>query len=336
MASKARSKKKPVRSKPSTVMPSRSFDVLVLATMSAGKTSFINALIGQELLHAANEATTACLTRVEHRSRAKAFGGVTYCHDERELERHAHTTREQMCLWNADAGVKKIHLSGRFRSTPRQACGLVLHDTPGPNNSQDERHERLMFEALGTVSFKVLCYVLNASQLGTTDDRALLAQVRERLAQRSGYQWVFILNKVDLLDPERGEGIATCVANARAYLQGLGFEQPIIIPTMANAALYARKALDTQPLTRVERSRLHQALGGLDEYKQHLSAASDVPAAIGRQVAKDLRQLEKACQAKPVDCQSRETLQLQQLIACSGIRTVETLIKHQRRLVISA
>ena len=40
------------------------FEVIVVATMSAGKSTVINALIGQELLHSANEATTATITRI--------------------------------------------------------------------------------------------------------------------------------------------------------------------------------------------------------------------------------------------------------------------------------
>lgn len=43
-------------------------EVLVLATMSAGKSTFINALIEQELLHRANKATAAFLTSVRHES----------------------------------------------------------------------------------------------------------------------------------------------------------------------------------------------------------------------------------------------------------------------------
>ena len=40
------------------------FEVVVVATMSAGKSTVINALIGKELLHSANEATTATITRI--------------------------------------------------------------------------------------------------------------------------------------------------------------------------------------------------------------------------------------------------------------------------------
>lgn len=309
------------------------FDVLVLATMSAGKTSFINALIGQELLHTANEATTACMTRVEHRQGARAFDGACYSHTDQELARLKDTSAETLRDWNANSDVKRISLKGSFKIVPSPAPGLVLHDTPGPNNSQDPKHAELMLEAIRTVSFKALCYVLNASQLGTQDDRTLLEQIRDELASRPGHPVYFILNKVDLLDPEMGETIDEYVAKAHRYLTTVGFDQPIIIPTMANIALYARKALKAQPLTRSQRLRLHQALADLQDNKRSLLHATVVPDAIKKGVFKALNSLERQRQLKALDEHACEKNDLQQLVAISGLKTVEALIKHQRQTI---
>ena len=69
------------------------FDVLVLSTMSAGKTSFINALIGQERLNTANEATTACVTLVEHSQGTQRFSGACYCYNDPKLPVSTGTNR---------------------------------------------------------------------------------------------------------------------------------------------------------------------------------------------------------------------------------------------------
>jgi signal recognition particle receptor subunit beta len=309
------------------------FDVLVLATMSAGKTSFINALIGQELLHTANEATTACMTRVEHRQGAKRFSGACYSYNDTELATQHSPSVALLRDWNANAEVKRINLAGTFKVVPRPASGLVFHDTPGPNNSQDASHARLMLEAVRTVSFKVLCYVLNASQLGTRDDRLLLEQLREELAGKPDQPIYFILNKVDLLDPEKGEDIQGYVRNAQRYLSDIGFEQPIIIPTMASAALYARKALTAETLTRTQRSKLRQALDELNANKRALLNATVAPDSIKHRVFKALDNLERKHQAKAFDTRACEKNQLHQLVTISGLKTVEALINNQRRLV---
>lgn len=308
------------------------FDVLVLATMSAGKTSVINALIGQELLHSANEATTACMTSVEHRQGARHFTGACYSHADQELARQQNTSPTVIRDWNANSAVKRISLSGSFKVVPSPAPGLMLHDTPGPNNSQNERHAELMLEALRTISCKALCYVLNASQLGTQDDRALLEQLREELAGRVGVSTYFILNKVDLLDPEHGETIGTYVDKAQRYLADIGFERPIIIPTKANVALYARKALRAEPLTRSQRLKLRQALDELEDDKHALLDACVVPKTVKQSVFKTLTNLERQ-RAKPLDERAVQRNELQQLVAISGLKTVEALIKHQRQTI---
>lgn len=308
------------------------FDVLVLATMSSGKTSFINALIGQELLHTANEATTACLTRVEHLQGDQQFSGTCYCYNDTELAFQYSPSVTLLRDWNANTEVKRISLAGTFKVVPRPAPGLVLHDTPGPNNSQDESHARLMLEAIRNVSFKALCYVLNASQLGTCDDRLLLKQLREELAAKPAQPIYFILNKVDLLDPEKGESIEGYVHSAQRYLRDIGFERPIIIPTMASVALYARKALNAEILTRVQRSKLRQALDDLDANKRALLNATIAPDLIKRRVSKALYNLERKQQVKELYTRAYDKNQLHQLVTISGLKTVEALINYQRHL----
>ncbi len=292
-----RKRKTKSHSHPSAARPA-TYNVLVLATMSAGKSSLINALIGRELLPAGNEATTACLTRIDRKQRTKHFRGSCFSHAGDELSSQHPASLEHVRAWNRDAKVKQIRLAGKFSNASRLPSNLVLHDTPGPNNSQDQRHAELMLEAVRTVPFQSLCYVLNGSQLAAQDDRDLLERLRELLSQRLQPRIIFILNKIDLLDPERGEDVATCVNNTCAYLEKLGFVDPEVIPTMADLALLIRKALNASPLTRVERNKLRIALeyNGLSE-----SGARD----------------------------------LEQLLNRSGIKTVESLL-YQHSISISA
>lgn len=318
------------------------FDVLVVATMSAGKSSLINALIGHELLHAANEATTACVTSVEHWLNEKNIYGICYSHSDHELERETHISPKQVRAWNDNPQIKKIRLVGKYKINPRPASGLILHDTPGANNSQEDRHAKVMLEAVRTIPFKMLLYVLNASQLGTRDDRALLELLRKELAQRPCHQVVFILNKVDLLDPERGEDIATCIQNAQAYLEVIGFSRPIIVPAIADAALYARKTLNAEPLTRAQRWKLHHAIEDLNHNRRALLNAAIIPDAIRRNVLRNWKRLErkrKRLERKKValfnDAQACDANELRQLVAYSGIGTIEALIKNQRKVIHS-
>lgn len=328
---KSTKKARPSSSNRQKKLTEKKFDVLVLATMSAGKTSFINALIGQELLHTANEATTACITSIEHRPGGEHFSGICYSHANQELASHQNISPALARDWNANADVKRISLSGNFKAMPSPAPGLVLHDTPGPNNSQDVQHAELMLEAVRTVPFKALCYLLNASQLGTQDDRNFLMQLRDELEAHSSLPIYFILNKVDLLDPEKGEDIGAYVRKSHVYLTTIGFKEPVIIPTMANAALYARKALKEEAMTRSQRLSLYQELDAITERKQSLLQATTAPTGIKKEVLETVDRLERQHHAVGFDEQARVSNALQQLITISGIGTVEALIKCQRR-----
>lgn len=327
---KSTKKSRPSSSNRQKKLTEKKFDVLVLATMSAGKTSFINALIGQELLHTANEATTACITSIEHRPSSEHFSGICYSHANQELASHQNISPALARDWNANAEVKRISLRGGFKALPSPAPGLVLHDTPGPNNSQDEKHAELMLEAVRTVPFKALCYVLNASQLGTQDDRIILKKLRNELAAKPRMPIYFILNKVDLLDPEKGEDISAYVIKSHNYLTSIGFKEPAIIPTMASVALYARKALKSEALTRAQRLSLRQALDSFNESKQILLQATIAPLAIKNRVLETLDRLENQRNLELDDEKAREKNELHRLVAISGIGTIEALIKNQR------
>jgi hypothetical protein len=327
---KARQGKNSLSSKKRGVCGARqTFDVLVLATMSAGKSSFINALVGRSLLPAANEATTACLTSIEHRQGAKSFRGICYSDAGDKIVTQPDASVEEVQAWNADPQIRHIHLSGKFRAHLPPVSGLVLHDTPGPNNSLNDRHGELMLDAIHRVPFKLLCYVLNAGQLGTWDDRKLLEQLRELLTQRLRRRLVFILNKVDLLDPERGEDLAGSVGKAKQYLEGLGFVDPIIVPTMASIALYARKAMHDEPLTRVERAKLRQALDELGFEQESTLQAAAMPEALKARVLRELKKSKKSSSVLSEGMQAGEVAELEQLVVRTGIRTVEFLLNQR-------
>ena len=307
-----------------------SFEVLVMATVSAGKTSLINALIGQELLHAANEATTACVTRVEHRNERKSFAGACYRDSGTVLKRCRDASPELVRSWNADSRVQRITLKGRFESAPRTASGLVVYDTPGPNNSQNGRHGELARKALRSIPYDAMFYIMNAGQLGTHDDRAYLDLLRERVSDAPIY---FLLNKVDLLDPEKGEDIAIHARNAHSYLVDAGFADPIVIPTISDAALYARKALNGYTLTRVQRLRLDRALIEFDADKRDVVDAAILPETIKKRMSSELDRLERSAAPSSSNPRVAERHALKHLVARSGIRTAEVLIQYKRSLI---
>lgn len=306
------------------------FEVMVAATVSAGKSSLINALLGQELLHTANEATTACVTRLEHGVERKAF--MAECHDRNgtAIARRRSLSAEMLREWNADSRVASISLKGNFRGASLPSSGLVIYDTPGPNNSQNKGHGQKTRAALNTISANALLYVLNAGYLGTQDDRMFLDSLLKKPA--AGRSTIFILNKVDLLDPERGEDIGDYVGKAQRYLVDAGFPDPMVVPTIADAALHARQAMNRAELSRSQRSRMTRTLAEFDDRKHELIETALVPERIRQRLRKELDMLEANRAASAPGSWQYEKNQLQQLVVLSGVRTVEAVLQHARSM----
>ncbi|MGI2226523.1 dynamin family protein [Shewanella frigidimarina] len=236
------------------------FDVYVVATMSSGKSTFINAMLGQDLLPAANEATTATIAHIfDDKSKGSYFSGKRLnCNDE-VLDTCESVNLAIMQTWNKDLETKTIELCGDIRAVEQNDnVRLVLTDTPGPNNSQDRDHERT------TLSFiqdsrrnPLIVYVLNATQLGTNDDRNLLrlvADIMSKGGKQSKDRFLFVVNKMDMFDPERGENIKEAIGRVKGYLQENGIHDPNIYPVSARMAYLLRKQGE---LTRTERNDKH-------------------------------------------------------------------------------
>ncbi|MCL1623434.1 dynamin family protein [Moraxella sp. Tifton1] len=251
------------------------FEVIVVATMSAGKTTVINSLIGMELLRSANEATTATITRIHDKDNSPCFIGKAYSYQYSLLYEQYDIDAQTLKDWNENRQIKLIDLVGDIQALHNDKFELVLYDTPGPNNSQDDNHEKLTMEIIDDGNYGLILYILNATQLGVNDDRYLLEKIKESLAKDSHKEIIFLLNKADRLDPEKGETLSGIMNNANSYLTNLGFKNPIIIPVCAKNALAANKALNNQSLTRSQRSDLKMALDDQNNSFIHHAAINE-------------------------------------------------------------
>lgn len=233
----------------------------VVATMSSGKSTLLNALIGEELLHTANEATTAKITTLFCDNQSKSLYGSAKLRNG-DIIKSTQLTKYQLHDWNANKEVSTIHLHlplHQLRATKKHYP--VLFDTPGPNNSQDDTHSKLTYTFIQQSPLDLLIYILNAAQLGICDDKYFLDTIQSiRKNQSNPVPILFVLNKVDQLDPEKGETLDKILQNCEKYLTNLGFIKPEILPVSAIKALLALKSLKQQPLSLSERILLKHYL----------------------------------------------------------------------------
>lgn len=238
-------------------------DINVIATMSSGKSTLINSMIGAEILPAANEATTATVLRFFDTENTDRIIAHRIGENNKILAENIDITdnaSEILKEWNSAPATKEVHLYGELHGIHSQKHSrLVLVDTPGPNNSQDASHQETTHQILQDVNKSVVLYVLNAGQLRTNDDAELLKQVREamELDVQSHDRFIFVLNQIDRFDPKKGESVPSALDRMRIYLEKtIGIKKPNIYPVSAMAAMVLRKQLENQELTEDEEGDL--------------------------------------------------------------------------------
>ena len=227
------------------------FPMVVMATMSSGKSTLINSLLGQDILPSRNAACTAkkyAILDDEQENSTKIY--VTYKNGNTEVMEE--NIAEELDKANDADNVTDILIRGHVKGVLNTDKALLIIDTPGPNNSRDESHEQTMLDIIKKIKGGLFLYVLNATQLAIHDDVNLLQTIKDFIKKNSQASILFIINKVDLLDEEIGETIEQLMLNAKEYLLQNGIENPQIIPVSALAASVFKKVLNKEMLTRKE------------------------------------------------------------------------------------
>lgn len=223
---------------------SSDFEVNVVATMSAGKSTLINSLLGQRLMPAKQEACTATITEIKDND-ADHFAAKVYDKSGKLIETHPELTYEIMDRLNANPAVSKIRAEGNIPFVTSEDVSLVLVDTPGPNNSRDPEHKAATYRMLSESSKTVVLYIMNATQLAVDDDNTLLKHVAESMkvgGKQSRDRFIFVVNKLD--DFKKGEdSVDAALKKVRDYLADNGIENPNIYPASALTALNIRTIL---------------------------------------------------------------------------------------------
>ncbi|GEK31847.1 hypothetical protein KZO01_21560 [Kurthia zopfii] len=220
-------------------------EYLVIGTMSSGKSTFLNSLIGFELFPSKNEACTAKIISYYANPARDEFLFKFKNHNKPTIQKKLDS--KQIEEWNGNSEMNEVFIEGPIRSSKKKSFGVI--DTPGPNNSMDKSHRKMMEKALNNSKYKKVFYILNATQLGTEDDRNLLSFVKENCSKS---KIIFVVNKSDEIDDTEEENLNIVSTNVKKYLEKNGFKKPEIYFVSALSALLAIKSINKYDLTRKE------------------------------------------------------------------------------------
>ncbi|MDT0160663.1 dynamin family protein [Bacillus sp. AG4(2022)] len=250
------------------------FEIAVIATMSSGKSTLINAILGQDLMPSKNEACTAKVSRIKNNPNIENYSAVAYSENGQILKIINNARVEDFNLFNNDPEIHLIEIEGNIPYIKSGKMNLVLVDTPGPNNAMDGSHRQHTLSVIKSDDKPMVLYVLNATSLRTDDDLALLRTVADSMAvggKQSKDRFIFAMNKSDEFDPEKGESISGALIGVKEYLEQQGIENPNIYPVSAQIAKVIRKKKNGYNLTRSENADYFAKDLFLEEPTMHLN-----------------------------------------------------------------
>ena len=311
---------------------SSDFEVCVVATMSAGKSTLINAMLGTKLMPSKQEACTAIITRIKDTEDIDTWEAEVYSKDNRMIEANKNLTYEAMERLNGDENVSKIKVFGNIPFVTSEDVSLVLVDTPGPNNSRDPEHRKVQSEFLNKSSKTLVLYIMEGTY-GSDDDNALLQRVSDSMkvgGKQSKDRFIFVVNKMD--DRRREDGDTTLTLDRiRAYLKEHGIANPNLFPAAALPALNIRMIQngaevdeDTQDETELKVRKLNR------NDNQHFENYAPLPASIRG----DIKQKLADAEAKKYDAESRDDdaeakkYAYSQALIHTGVVSIEAAIRQ--------
>ncbi|WP_261806255.1 dynamin family protein [Lapidilactobacillus luobeiensis] len=222
------------------------FDVTVVAPMSAGKSTLINALLGKKLMPSKQGACTAKITRIIDNDQDN-FEATVYRENSEEEIRP--TTNEELAKklkkLNDDKSVSQIDIFGNIPFVTNADSSLVLTDTPGPDNAGDKSHRKIADRALEESSKTLVLFVMDGVTLNNTSQDEYLRRISEAMkvgGKQSKDRFLFVINKMDgYTQSDEDNSVKDAVVSAQSYLRGHGIDDPNVFPVSARLALDIRK-----------------------------------------------------------------------------------------------
>lgn len=234
------------------------YQVAVIAAMKAGKSTFLNALIGADVLASETESCTVCRTDVLPLAAGEVPRLLEYREKQKQpvllAEGDARTIRqnflERTHLIRATANrdrVQRFELEypidaiGNFSAL----TGFTLVDTPGPNEWKDGAFDSIILKQTALEVLRncdVILFILDYSSFKDNTNSELLQDLIEQRSdflKRNRGAIYFILNKIDR-KTEEDRPIQHVIDDLKRTLKGFGIPEPIVYPASAWQGLLAK------------------------------------------------------------------------------------------------
>lgn len=183
--------------------------ILVVGTMSAGKSTLINALVGQKV---AKVKTTVCTTAISYLYNNPFINSVVYSDGATFIHRNE--------VKSSFEGIpnKSIRFKGGIKQQP-----ILIIDTPGVDYAYDETHRKITNETIKRGDYDLLVCVNNGPYIERNGEDELI----DFVLKQKNKNILFIFNQLDRFDPD-DDSIEESLNQFKALLKSKKCEAPIV------------------------------------------------------------------------------------------------------------
>ena len=219
--------------------------ILVVATMSAGKSTLINALMGYRVNAV---KTTACTNKLCFLYNKPYSDGITVKRENGSYL-YSYDIESRQKGEFVEAG---LHFNSSL--SDKRICFI---DTPGTNYSGDKSHGEITRKAIISNNYDAIIFVVNCLQFNTDDE----ANLRDFVTKHTKRPVIFVLNQLDWFNPE-DDSIKDTINSLTQIVNANGANHEII-PLSAYYALLLK--IGEKDLTMQEKIQLER----LKHFFQH-------------------------------------------------------------------
>lgn len=259
------------------------FGIMVTATMSAGKSTFINSLTGKYMCLSQNMACTSKIHSIINKPFEDGFS-YEYDHD---LVMTA--GKEELLNDNELNTSDKIYVSTHYDGRLENER-IIINDSPGVNFSGDSDHKLIADRLIKRRRYNLLIYVMNSTQLATNDEDEHLEFVKYTIGHSP---IIFVMNKIDSYHVE-DEDVMETINRQTEYLKKKGFKNPLVCPISARAG-YLAKQFSTVGLSRSEERELYNYVDKFEQIKLEEYYKKCFPKIVIEDEEQEEKQLLKTC-----------------------------------------